>query len=64
MISLMNQELVLMTTSEVAAWFRVDTSTVRRWIESGRLHPTAITPGGHYRFSRADIERAAKADVA
>jgi excisionase family DNA binding protein len=49
-------EVVLLTTSEVAERFRVDSSAVRRWVSSNRLKPTITTPGGHYRFSQADIE--------
>lgn len=44
-------EVVLLTTTEVAERFRVDTSVVRRWIAKGKLIPTITTPGGHYRFS-------------
>jgi len=46
-----------MTTSEVAAIFNVTGSTVKRWAESGLL-PHFRTPGGHYRFQPADVERA------
>lgn len=44
-------EVVLLTTTEVAERFRVDTSVVRRWVANGKLKPTIKTPGGHYRFS-------------
>ena len=38
----------ILTTSEVATYFRVGQRTVYRWIEKGRL--TAFqTPGGHWR---------------
>lgn len=46
----------LITTSEVAAILRVDTSAVRRWVATKKLIPAAATPGGHYRFHRVDIE--------
>ena len=49
-------EIVLLTTSEVAKRFRVDTSAVRRWVAEQRLTPHITTPGGHYRFNAADIE--------
>lgn len=48
-------ELVLLTTSEVAQRFRVDTSVVRRWVAKGKLKPTITTPGGHYRFDEAAL---------
>lgn len=44
----------LLTTEEVAEFFRVDVVTVRRMISKGEL--TAYRVGGEYRFSRADIE--------
>lgn len=57
-----------MTTSEVAAEFRVDVRTVHRWTAedaSPRLVPLFKTPGlrGAYVFTRAAVEkfRAAKA---
>ncbi|WP_156749445.1 helix-turn-helix domain-containing protein [Mycobacterium sp. E1747] len=49
-------ELVTLTTSEVAARFRVDSSAVRRWVKDGKLIPAIKTPGGHYRFNAEDIE--------
>lgn len=48
-------EVVLLTTTEVAKRFRVDTSVVRRWVSDGKLKPTIKTPGGHYRFSEEYI---------
>ncbi|WP_040622384.1 MerR family transcriptional regulator [Mycobacterium parascrofulaceum] len=48
-------EVVLLTTSEVAKRFRVDSSAVRRWVSENRLRPTIKTPGGHYRFSEDDL---------
>jgi excisionase family DNA binding protein len=43
-----------MTTTEVAAAFRVDRNTVLRWAKTGTL-PSARTPGGHRRYRRADV---------
>jgi excisionase family DNA binding protein len=34
----------------------VDPDTLRRWADAGRL-PTFLTPGGHRRFERRDLER-------
>ncbi|MCA4760872.1 MULTISPECIES: MerR family transcriptional regulator [Mycobacterium] len=49
-------DVVLLTTSEVAKRFRVDSSAVRRWVKKGKLTPAVTTPGGYYRFAEADIE--------
>jgi len=44
----------LLTPSEVAALFGVDTKTVSRWARAGRL--TAVrTPGGHRRFLEDEV---------
>ena len=45
-----------MTLSEVAAQFRVSTSTVRDWANRGLL-PHFRTPGGTRRFRRDEVER-------
>ena len=49
-------DIVLLTTSEVAERFRVDTSAVRRWVAKGQLVPTLTTPGGRYRFDEASLD--------
>jgi excisionase family DNA binding protein len=46
----------LLTTSEVAAMFRVDPKTVTRWNKQGRLEAVR-TLGGHRRYHKADIEK-------
>jgi predicted GIY-YIG superfamily endonuclease len=47
----------MLTASQVAAEFRVSTSTVRRWETYGLLVPTARTiRGAHRRYSRADLD--------
>ena len=48
-------EVVLFTTTEVAARFRVDPSAVRKWVAEGKLTPAITTPGGHYRFDESDL---------
>lgn len=61
-------EVTLLTTSHIAERYGVATSTVRKWVAEGKLHPTIATPGGHYRFTEADVEamtkRAAEAATA
>jgi excisionase family DNA binding protein len=52
----MPSEITLFTTTQVAERFDVDTSTVRRWVLTGRLTPTDTTPGGHHRFTQADLD--------
>lgn len=46
----------LLTTTEIAEEYRVSIETVRRWARSGQLPTTAVTPGGHRRFRRCDVE--------
>jgi excisionase family DNA binding protein len=48
----------LLTAAEVAGIFRVSTKTVWRWAVAGKL-PGLLTPGGHHRFRRADVDRLA-----
>lgn len=62
-MSRMNQQLTYLTTSEVAARVRVDSSTVRRWAIEGTL-PARITPGGHYRFRPEDVDALLSREVA
>ena len=45
----------VLKTQEVADLFVVDTNTVNRWADQGRL-PHFRTPGGHRRFYRSDVE--------
>jgi excisionase family DNA binding protein len=51
----MAPDVVLLTTSEVAALLRLDESTIRRWASNGKLTPVVL-PGGLLRFRREDIE--------
>ncbi|TDB83654.1 helix-turn-helix domain-containing protein [Actinomadura sp. KC216] len=46
----------LMVTSEVAAVFKVDLTTVLEWAYKGEL-AFIRTPGGHRRFSRQQVEQ-------
>ena len=45
----------LITTPEAARLLGVGPTTIKRWVEQGRLS-CVTTPGGHRRFSRADVE--------
>lgn len=45
-----------MTPAMVAKVFSVTPHTVTNWANAGKL-PYFTTPGGHKRFSKADVER-------
>jgi excisionase family DNA binding protein len=49
-------EVTLITTSQVADIFKVNTSAVRKWVADGKLKPAVTTPGGHFRFSLSDVD--------
>lgn len=51
----MGTDTVYLTTSEIAAKYRVNPSTVRRWVERGVIIPSFTTPGGHHRFRESDL---------
>lgn len=44
-----------LSLKEAAALLSVHPTTLRRWADSGKI-PVMVTPGGHRRFSRADID--------
>jgi excisionase family DNA binding protein len=48
----------ILTTRDVADVFGVSANVVRRWAEAGML-PSFRTLGGHSRFRRLDLRRAA-----
>lgn len=48
-----------LTPAEVAQWMRVSPITVRGWASRGLLQAD-VTPGGHRRFRREEIERFAR----
>lgn len=45
-----------LTPNEVAEMLMVSPTTIRQWASQGKLN-SALTPGGHRRFLRADVER-------
>lgn len=59
----MPNEQVNLTTTDVAVRYGVSPFTVRRWVERGRLKASFVTPGGHYRFTEADIAALAASSV-
>jgi excisionase family DNA binding protein len=46
----------LLTSAQVAAEYQVNIETVRRWAREGQLPTAILTPGGHRRFRRSDVE--------
>ena len=44
-----------MTLGQAAKFLGVAQSTLRKWSDHGRI-PTFVTPGGHRRYRRADLE--------
>lgn len=48
-----------LTPTEVAQWMMVSPITVRGWAQKGLL-PAEVTPGGHRRFRREEVERFAR----
>lgn len=45
-----------LTTSDVARQLGVTRRTVGKWVESGVLVPTLITPGRKFRWHWSDVE--------
>ena len=45
----------LLTPGEVALIFRVDSRTVVRWANTGRI-ASVRTPGGHRRFRESEVQ--------
>lgn len=48
-----------LTPNEVAQWMMVSPITVRGWAQKGMLQ-AEVTPGGHRRFRREEVERFAR----
>ena len=46
----------LISSRDVATRLGVSQATVSRAVVRGLIHPALITPGGHRRFSEADVE--------
>jgi len=49
---------VWLTLTEAAEALRVHPTTLRRWADSGQI-PVFLTPGGHRRFARSDVQHIA-----
>jgi excisionase family DNA binding protein len=45
----------LLTTAELARRLNVTQATVQRWVRTGRIRPTLVTPGNQFRFSLDDV---------
>jgi excisionase family DNA binding protein len=50
-----NQQPIYLTLSAASKLLGVHSTTLRRWADNGAI-PVYITPGGHRRFARADVE--------
>jgi excisionase family DNA binding protein len=53
----------LLRPREVAELFGVRTTSIARWAREGRL-TALLTPGGHRRYRRADVQALLEADEA
>jgi excisionase family DNA binding protein len=51
-----NDKSAFLSLREASDMLGVHPSTLRRWADAGEI-PVSITPGGHRRFARADIEQ-------
>jgi DNA-binding transcriptional MerR regulator len=60
----MNTQAVHITTRQVADRFGVNIATVRRWVNAGIVTPDVTTPGGHHRFTEANVEALVAAHAA
>ncbi len=47
-------QIMHFTPPQIARYFTVNESTIKRWIHSGKL-PAGKTPGGHYRVSKTQM---------
>ncbi|TQM38847.1 excisionase family DNA binding protein [Pseudonocardia cypriaca] len=45
----------LLTTAELARRLNVTSGTVQRWVRTGRIRPTLVTPGNQFRFNLDDV---------
>lgn len=59
----LNHQDDLLRPREVAALFGVRTTSIARWAREGRLN-AVLTPGGHRRYRRADVQALLDAEAA
>ena len=45
----------LLTTGEAARELGLNSRSVARWAKQGRIRPTLVTPGGHFRWTVEDL---------
>lgn len=53
-----SEDAAYLSVRDVAAFFRISTKTVRRWIKSGKLPATRL--GRDWRVARKDLQGLAK----
>jgi excisionase family DNA binding protein len=54
--SILGSKKPYLKSSEIAKIFNVDHSTIFLWVKKRKLYPIR-TPGGNFRFARAEVER-------
>lgn len=54
--------MTMYTTTKTANELGVTTQTIGRWRDAGRFVPDSRTPGGHWRYSAEQVEKAKKGD--
>jgi excisionase family DNA binding protein len=46
----------LIGSGEAARALGINTRTLARWVQEGRVTPALVTAGGHYRFELEDLK--------
>ena len=47
----------LLSSTDLAKRLGINTRTVSRWVQEGKLTPAYTTPGGQHRFHWEDVRR-------